>query len=142
MKTPIKSTRVAAIDYGLKRIGIAVSDASGKLAFPLAKVEGGRKAVTNVAKALESKKNELAKIIVGHPLLMNGQEGEMAISSRKFAEELEKAICLPVLLWDERLSSAQADRNLRELSLNRKERSAKIDTAAATLLLQSYLDSQ
>ena len=65
----------------------------------------------------------------------------MALASRKFAEELQAAFSIEVVLWDERLSSAQADRNLRELSLNRKERASKIDTAAATLLLQSYLDS-
>ena len=133
--------RIAAIDYGLKRIGIALSDARGTMAFPLLTVEGGRKAVSNVMKALENKKEEIARVIVGHPLLMNGREGDMALASRKFAEELQAAFSIEVVLWDERLSSAQADRNLRELSLNRKERASKIDTAAATLLLQSYLDS-
>lgn len=134
--------RIAAIDYGLKRIGIAVSDASGRLAFPLTTVEGGKKATANVLKALESRKREIVRVIVGHPLLLSGKEGDMALAARKFSEELEAALGVPVQLWDERLSSAQADRNLRELSLNRKERSAKIDTAAATLLLQSFLDSQ
>lgn len=133
--------RIAAIDYGLKRIGIALSDAGGRMAFPLLTVEGGRKAVANVIKALENKKEEIIRVIVGHPLLMNGREGDMALASRKFAEELQAAFSIEVVLWDERLSSAQADRNLRELSLNRKERASKIDTAAATLLLQSYLDS-
>jgi putative Holliday junction resolvase len=137
----MNNKRIAAIDYGLKRIGIAVSDPSGKMAFPWLTVEGGRKAINNVAKAFETKPGEICRVIVGLPLLMNGKDGDMAIASRKFAVELEAALSIEVVLWDERLSSAQADKNLRELSLNRKKRASKIDTAAATLLLQSYLDS-
>ena len=132
--------RIAAIDYGLKRIGIAVSDERGKIAFPMTTVEGGKKGAENVAAALKGKNDE--KVLLGLPLLLNGKEGDMAIAVRKFSTELEKVLSLPIILWDERLSSVGADRQLRELSLNRKERSEKIDAATAALLLQSYLDQE
>ncbi len=131
-------SRIAAIDYGLKRIGIAVSDPNRQIAFPLVTVEGGKKGIEQIRLAIKDK--QVSQIIVGLPLLLNGKDGEMATAVRQFAKELETALAIPVILWDERLSSVQADRNLRELDLNRKQRTSKIDTAAAALLLQSYLD--
>lgn len=131
--------RIAAIDYGLKRIGIALSDPTGSMAFPFKTVEGGKKAALHVKEAL--KEHVLEKIIIGLPLLMNGQEGEMVHAVRAFAEELDKLMQIPILFLDERLTSAQADKSLKEISCNRKKRSAKIDTAAAALLLQHYLDT-
>jgi len=131
--------RVAAIDYGLKRIGIALSDKDKKIALPVCLVEGGKKAAQNITMALPMKEVEL--ILIGLPLLMNGKKGDMAHLVEKFAQDLETVGGVPILLWDERLSSKHADSMLKEISLNRKERSAKIDMMAATLLLQSYLDS-
>lgn len=127
--------RIAAIDYGLKRIGLALSDANKKIALPLTCVEGGKKAVQNVSKSLPLLEIEL--ILVGMPLLMNGKKGEMAALVEAFSKSLEDAVHLPILLWDERLSSAQAS---REIPLNRKRKTAKLDMVAATLILQTYLD--
>jgi RNAse H-fold protein YqgF len=135
------SKRIAAIDFGLKRIGISLTDPTGSMAFPFATVEGGKKGPAHVMQALEKHKREIAKIIVGLPLLMNGKEGDMAQAVRTFAKELETLVNLPILLLDERLSSAQAEKSLKENSFNRKKRSSKIDMAAATLLLQNYLDT-
>jgi putative Holliday junction resolvase len=132
--------RIAAIDFGIKRIGIALSDSQKKLALPYTTVEGGKKGVANTTAALLKKKSEIEKILVGLPLLMNGGKGEMASIVETFAKELEAATGIPVELCDERLSSKMADQSLRELSLNRKERSLRIDMAAAALFLQSYLD--
>jgi putative pre-16S rRNA nuclease len=132
--------RIAAIDFGLKRIGIAISDDRKKLALPLATVEGGKKAVANTVAALAQKRKEIEKILVGLPLLMSGQRGEMAKEVEAFAKALEAAIEIPVELCDERLSSKMADQGMRELAMNRKERAERIDMAAAALLLQSYLD--
>ena len=132
--------RIAAIDYGLKRIGIALSDPSRKIALPLATVEGGKKAIQNIAKALPLK--DVALILIGLPLLMSGQKGEMAEAVQKFARLLEDALGIPVHLFDERLSSKGAEASLKELSLNRKQRTEKLDMVAATLLLQSYLDQK
>ncbi len=131
--------RVAAIDYGLKRIGIALSDKDKKIALPVGLVDGGKKALANIANALPLKEVEL--ILIGLPLLMNGKKGDMALLVEKFAEDLNAIAHIPIVLWDERLSSKHADSVLKEISLNRKERSEKIDVMAATLLLQSYLDS-
>lgn len=130
--------RVAAIDYGLKRIGIALSDAGKKIAFPYQTVPGGRQAIASIATALKGQ--DVEKIILGLPLLMNGQKGDMALEVEKFAKILEESLKIPVIFRDERLSSRGAEATLKEISLNRKQRSARIDETAATLLLQSFLD--
>ncbi len=127
--------RIAAIDYGLKRIGIAISDERKKIALPLTTVEGGKKAIQNIAAAVREKNVE--RFVMGLPLLMNGKKGEMAEAVEKFAKAMEETLKIPVVLLDERLSSRQAE---REIPLNRKARSETIDQVAATLILQSYLD--
>ena len=81
-------------------------------------------------------------LVVGLPLLLNGKEGEMAQEARKFSEALQSAFQIPVILWDERLTSSQADRMMKEDDRSRKERSKSIDTLSATLILQNYLDSK
>jgi putative Holliday junction resolvase len=130
--------RVAAIDFGLKRIGIALSDKDRKIALPLCVVEGGKKALQNIKAALPLK--ELSLIIMGLPLEMSGKKGEMAQMVEKFAQELKDALNIEVVLIDERLSSKGADRSMKEISMNRKQRTEKIDMVAATMLLQSYLE--
>lgn len=132
--------RIAAIDFGLKRIGIALSDDRKKLALPFKVVEGGKQAVQHTADALKPKLREIERILVGLPLLMSGEKGDMARAAESFAKELETALGIPVELCDERLSSRHADQSLRELSLNRRERAAQVDMSTAALLLQSYLD--
>lgn len=130
--------RVAAIDFGEKRIGIAVSDQNRKIALPVDIVEGGKKAIQNIKASLPLKEVDL--ILVGLPLEMSGKKGPMAVKVEQFAKTLEEALGIPILLVDERLSSKGADVQLKEISLNRKARSEKIDMVAATLLLQTYLD--
>src|SRR3989344_5341927 len=132
--------RIAAIDYGLKRIGIALSDPTRKIALPLTTVEGGKKAIQNIAKALPLKDVEL--ILIGLPLLMSGQKGEMAGKVEEFARLLEDALHIPILLCNEGRSNKGAESSIKELSLNRKQRTEKLDMVAATLLLQSYLDQK
>ncbi|MDE3055860.1 MAG: Holliday junction resolvase RuvX [Verrucomicrobiota bacterium] len=134
--------RIAAIDFGHKRIGIALSDAQQKLALPWKSAEGGRRAVENVMALLLPMKEELERILVGYPLLLSGKVGEMAKETELFAKKLEAALSLPVELCDERLSSRQAERELQSLSFSRKERKGKVDMSAAALFLQSYLDKK
>lgn len=131
--------RIAAIDFGLKRIGLAVSDKERKIALPVDVVEGGKKAIQNIRAALPLKEIDL--ILMGLPLEMSGKKGSMAAVVEEFAKMLQEALQIPVHLIDERLSSKGADVQLKEISLNRKSRSEKIDMVAATLLLQTYLDS-
>ena len=130
--------RIAAIDFGLKRIGIAISDENGRIAFPLTVVEGGKKAVQNICSALKDKR--LSKIVIGLPRLLSGEEGQMANVVRRFGEELGVAMSLPIEWIDERLSSKMADRSLMEAGLKRKNRSEVLDAAAASLMLQTFLD--
>jgi len=126
--------RIAAIDFGLKRIGIAISDERQKIAFPLETVPN----VAEIQKVL--KKYSITLILVGLPLLLSGKEGDMAAAVKKFAKDLEETTKIPVKLIDERFSSKIAEQSLREIHLNRKERSAKMDATTAAMLLQSYLD--
>ena len=134
--------RIAAIDFGLKRIGLAVSDPGRVIAFPVATVEGGKKAIDNIRAALGAKLKEVDLILIGLPLLMSGKEGEMALAVKQFAAQVELALKIPVEPIDERLSSKLADQSLRQIQLNRKERTENMDVTAATLLLQSYLDQK
>lgn len=130
--------RIAAIDYGKKRIGLAVSDEDRKIALPVHTVEGGKKALQNIRASLPLKEVDL--ILVGLPLEMSGKRGEMSLVVEEFAKMLENALNIPVQLMDERLTSKGADSKLKELSLNRKARTEKLDMVAACLLLQTYLD--
>lgn len=130
--------RVAAIDFGVKRIGLAVSDRLRKVALPVDVVEGGKKAIQNIRASLPLKEVDL--ILIGLPLEMSGKKGPMAEIVEAFAKTVHDALGIEVLLVDERLSSKGADVKLREIPMNRKERTKKIDMVAATLLLQTYLD--
>ena len=128
--------RIAALDYGLKRIGVAISDERKMMALPLTTIHGGLKEVVDF---LGKRKKELETVVIGLPLLMNGKKGDMAVAVEAFAKKLEAALEIPVVLFDERLSSKHAEASLRETGQNRKQRSGKVDQTAAALLLQSYL---
>ena len=130
--------KVAAIDFGLKRIGIAISDQNRKVALPVGVVEGGKRAIHNIREALPLKEVDL--ILIGLPLELSGKRGPMAQMVEAFAKTVEEAFGIAVLLVDERLSSKGAEVHMNEISLKGKSRSAKIDMIAATLFLQTYLD--
>lgn len=131
--------KIAAIDFGLKRIGIAISDVNQKMALPWITVEGD---LASVVKTLMSRRGEIEKIVMGLPLLMNGQKSDMAEKVEAFAKELEKALQIEIVLIDERLSSKQADRALKDALYTRKERKGQIDQMAAALLLDQYITTQ
>ncbi len=128
--------KIAAIDFGLKRIGIAISDASKKIALPLTTVTGG---MSSVVSLLRGRLPEIELILIGLPLHMNGQKSEMSNLVEAFAIDLEKALRIPIQLIDERLSSKQAETHLKEANYRRKKRTEHLDQVAATLLLESYL---
>ena len=128
--------RIVAIDYGLKRIGVAISDAGKKIAFPLTTTSN----LKGLEEALAPHRSTLEKILVGLPLLLSGKDSPMTTTVRQFAEKLQTLFSVPVELVDERFSSKIADQSLRELHLKRKKRSETMDTTAATMLLQEYLD--
>lgn len=134
--------RIVAIDWGLKRIGLAISDEKEQIAFPLHLVLAGKnshESIQNILAALSKYMPQIEKIVIGLPLLLSGEKGSMALAVERFAMEFKKKCPIPIEFIDERLSSAMADRALKELSYSRKERSERIDSTAAVMLLQSYL---
>lgn len=140
--------RWIALDYGRARIGVATSDRTGVLASPKAAVfcKKGNLAASARLIWLEIQKltqeDGLGGILLGLPLHLDGQEGEMAREVRLFAGHLQAISSQPVHFIDERLSSAQAEKLLSTLPFSRKERAARSDSAAATLLLQTFLDTK
>lgn len=144
-----KASRTVGIDWGMVRLGIAVSDESKILASPLMTLQADKKTEKTVEKLLA----ELAKhqetmhyiideIVVGLPLMMSGKYGLQADEVKHFVELLRQQVTCPVVTWDERLTTVQAERSLRESSLTRKRRSQTVDTVAAVLILQNYLDAK
>lgn len=131
--------RVAAIDYGSKRIGLAVSDKNRKIALPVDTVMGGKKAIQNIRAALPLKEVDL--ILIGYPIEMSGKKGVMALEVENFSKMVESAFNIPVELIDERLTSKGALVKLKELSMSAKARTKKLDMVAACLLLETYLES-
>lgn len=134
--------RILAVDYGRRRVGLAVSDPLGISAQGLETVEvrsskGAAAAVAQVAGAQDA-----GEIVVGLPLNMDGSAGPMAAEAEAFAAEVERRTGLPVRRWDERLTSVAAHRTMREMGVRTKGRKETVDRMSAVLILQGYLDSQ
>lgn len=134
--------RVLGLDVGSKRIGLAVSDPLGITAQGLETLQRRNKRLDFEALAKIIKKLDVAEIVVGYPLRMSGAEGSGADKMQRFAEELRQRFQLPVHLWDERLTSAQANRLLRETNMSIKRRGEVVDQMAAVLILQSWMDAR
>ena len=135
-------SRVLGIDYGERRLGLAVSDEEETLAFPLrvVHVRGERHAIAQVAEA--RREVNAGKIVVGLPLNMDGSRGPMADRVQGFVGKLSRHVGAPVDTWDERLSSASAERPLREAAMSGRKRRKVRDKLAAQIILQAYLDSR
>lgn len=134
--------KVLAIDYGKKRIGIALSDVGGRIAFPLETVAAAASlanSVESVARLIE--RERAALVIVGLPLAMDGTPGPAARLCLRFAEALAGRVTVPVRTWDERFSTRQAERSLLEADVRRERRKEVVDQVAATLILQTFLDA-
>ncbi|HDI11737.1 MAG TPA: Holliday junction resolvase RuvX [Candidatus Acetothermia bacterium] len=133
--------RVMGLDVGEKRIGIALSDETGTIAQ--GKGIYRRRTLEEDTKHLAEKVQEwgVVRIVVGLPLNMDGTEGKQARTVREFARALGEAAGIPVELWDERLTSAEAERVLLEADLSRRKRRRMRDELAAVLILQSWLDA-
>lgn len=133
--------RYLALDVGSKRIGVALSDALNITAQGLDTIEQkNQKETFGKIKGL-IEKHEVAKIIVGLPLNMNGTKGDRAKLIEEFARLLEEELSVDVELLDERLTTLQGERLLIEADVSRKKRKGVIDKIAAQLILQTYLDS-
>jgi putative Holliday junction resolvase len=135
-----KSGRLLGLDVGSKTIGMAVSDPLGITAQGLTTYRRRNKRLDFDALAKVIEEYAVGEIIVGFPLRMSGAEGIQAEKMRVFTEELKKRTRLPVHLWDERLTSAEANRLLRETEMSIKRRGEVVDRMAAVLILQSWME--
>ena len=136
--------RIMGLDYGSKTVGVAVSDALGLTAQG---IEIVRRKSENKLRQTLARIEELAaeyqaeKIVLGLPKNMNNTIGERAEKTLEFREMLERRTGLPVVMWDERLTTVEAERTLMEASVRRENRKQYLDQLAAVFILQGYLDS-
>jgi putative Holliday junction resolvase len=131
--------RILGLDIGDKRIGVAVSDGLGLTAQGLTTVQR-----ENCIDALRDliKEYEVESIVVGIPKMLNGSIGIQSEKVLQYADELRKALSVPISLWDERLSTVSAEKVLVEANMSRKKRKGVRDKVSAVLILQNYLDSK
>jgi putative Holliday junction resolvase len=142
-----RARRIVGIDFGLARIGLALSDESKTIANSLKTMTTEKKSEATAHKLIkelqehaEALHYELEEIVIGMPLMMNGKKGMLADEVIHFVALLKELIPIPIVTWDERLSTVQAERSLREGNFTRKRRSKMVDGVAATIILQNYLD--
>jgi putative Holliday junction resolvase len=134
--------RVLAIDHGSKRMGIALSDETATIAQPLEFIPAEPFAdfLARLKQLITDK--QVDQILVGMPRNMDGSYGPAALKVQEFVAVLKEMIAIPIKTWDERLTSAQANRMLIQADVRRDKRKQRVDAAAAAILLQSYLDSR
>lgn len=128
------------LDFGSHTIGVALSDALLWTAQGLKTIKRSKNELVELAEII--KEYEVAEIVLGYPKNMNGTIGERAELTTKFGEVLERKFALPLIYWDERLSTVGAERALLEADLSRAKRKKVIDKMAAVFILQGYLDSR
>ncbi len=133
--------RAGAIDWGQVRIGLALSDESGFLASPLPAIKrsGSLESIALFLSTFFAEKNA-KKVFIGWPLHLNGKEGVFCPEIRLFCAAWSLVSSIPIVTYDERLTTAQAERTLREQGMSRKKRTGHIDSASAVVLLQGILD--
>ena len=134
--------RVMGLDVGDKTIGIAISDsllmtAQGRPTLRRTTLDSDLRHLRNLAE-----ENEVHQIVVGKPLHMSGDESRQSQKVTSFARILSKSLDLPVVFWDERLTSVAAEEHLEEMGLKWRQRRRHVDKIAAMLILQSYLDNR
>ena len=133
--------RILALDPGTKRIGVALSDEMGWIAQPLETFE--RRSITADLKHIQElvRDHAVARVIMGMPFRLDGSVGPAAEQVEQFKVMLEGVLSVPVIPWDERLTSKSAESMLIEANVSRKKRKGAVDRVAAAILLQSYLES-
>ena len=134
------SAPLMGLDLGTKTIGLAISDAGRRVASPLVTIERTKFGADAKALLALAAENAIAAFVLGLPLNMDGSEGPRVQSTRAFARNLAALTELPILFWDERLSTAAVTRTLLEADTSRKRRGEVIDKMAAAYILQGALD--
>lgn len=132
--------RRVALDVGGRRVGLAVSDELGMVASPVRAVDIKQEGVSGLVRAINQ--YSPIEVVIGLPTGMSGREGPQAEEVREFAARLSEHLPVPITYWDERLTTFAADQALMESGYRGKQRKARVDAVAASLILQSYLDAQ
>lgn len=132
--------RILGLDVGSRRVGVAISDELGMLASPVEAVERGRAEVERFREIV--KRFGAGRIVAGLPTGMSGREGPQAAEVRTYADALAEQLELPLDYWDERLTTAVAERSLIASGMRRERRKQQVDALAAAVMLQGYLDAQ
>lgn len=134
--------RILGIDFGFRYIGLAISDELGIVARPLGKYERRSEELDKEFFRDLIKKWDINEIVVGNPLHLDGRVSESSKKCKEFADWLKENFSLEPILWDERLTTVQAERVLKESGMTRKKRKEMVDKLSAVIILQSYLDSR
>lgn len=136
--------RIMGLDFGSKTVGVAMSDpllVTAQALMTITRKSPGKLRQTLARIEQIAAEYEVDRIVLGYPLNMNHTEGERCEKTQEFKQLLERRIGLPVILWDERLSTAAADRIMIDSKIRREKRGAYVDQIAAGFILQGYLDS-
>ena len=144
----VKNKKALGIDYGLKRIGLSLSDDTQTIAFPLKYIlnDSLKKTISELKTVIEEE--NVGLLVIGMPIGLKGKKTEISTEIEKFIEILKESLKekiyegMAIAVYDERFSSAQAQRSLIEQNIKRNKRKEKIDSIASTFILQSYLDKQ
>lgn len=136
--------RILGLDFGSKTVGVAVSDglmltAQGLMIIRRTSPNKLRQTLARIESIV--KEYQVERIVLGYPKNMNNTEGERCEKTKEFKEMLERRTGLPVVLWDERLTTVAADRHMKEAGVRREKRKEYVDEIAAVFILQGYLDS-
>ena len=136
--------RVMALDYGERRVGVAISDELQLIARPLTTIRREKKGYAQIIDRIRElvDENEVVTLVVGLPLNMDGSRGAAVDRVESFISDLRRSVSIPVVTVDERLTSREADRMLREMGMGLRERRARSDEYAASVILQDYIDEQ
>lgn len=133
--------RILGIDYGSRRIGLAISDALGLMAHGHGIIDGGT--ILEVSSRITEVivREKVGRVVIGLPKKLNNTLGIQAKEVLKFVEQLKTQVDIPVITWDERLTTAQAEVLLKDVNLSRQRKRRQLNTVAAQLILESYLDA-
>jgi putative Holliday junction resolvase len=138
----MKNMRVMALDVGDKKIGVAISDellltAQGRPTLRRKNLKSDLEILRRLAM-----ENDVQEIVIGQPLHMDGTPSDQSGRVARFSEELRRVLSLPMVFWDERLTSFEAEQHLEQMGMNWRERRKHVDQIAAMIILQNYLDSR
>ncbi len=136
----MKKARILCLDVGEKRIGIAISDPGGQVAFPrkVLKRTSWEKDLRTIFDVIEE--NQVNMLVIGHPITLSGGKSQQTLLTEEFTNRVKNKIDIETILWDERLSTSEADKSLSRMGTKSRKRKDKIDSIAASLILQNYLD--